>query len=86
MFIFRQIQDYLGIATPIIVQIGVIYLILRFTFAVSNVIVRLSVLNRPRKPVISDEEAATQAAEPVDAEFQTEGSEQAAIPETTGEG
>ena len=87
MFIFKELQHFLGTAVPIIVQIGVVYLILRFTFAVSNVLVRLSALNRPPKPVIFDEEAiaATLAAEPVEAEFQTEKSEPAALPETTGE-
>ena len=87
MFIFRELQHFLGIAIPIIVQIGVVYLIIRFTLAVSNVLVRLSALNRPPKPVIFDEEAAAAAlaAEPVDAEFQTEENEPAALPEKTGE-
>lgn len=87
MFIFQELQHFLGIAVPIIVQIGVLYLILRFTLAVSNVLVRLSALNRPPKPVMSFEEAAAaaQAAEPVDAEFQTEGNEPAALPEKTSE-
>lgn len=86
MFIFKEVQNFLGTAIPIMVQIGIVYLILRFTFAISNVLVRLSALNKPPKPAEPTEDAATdESAEPVDAEFQEEAPEPAALPETTGE-
>jgi hypothetical protein len=81
VFIFKEVQHLLGVAVPVIVQIGVFYLILRFTFAISNVLVRLSALNRPPKPVAVEEPED----EPIDAEFQEDEGEQAALPEKTGE-
>ncbi len=77
---------------PIMVQVGIIYLILRFTFAVSNVVVRLSTLHSPKKksdetgPEGSTSETA-QLAETVEGEGENgaEKTEPAALPESTTE-
>ena len=54
MFLLREIQTFLGAALPLLVQVGVIYLILRFTFAVSNVLVRLATLMDHRRPAYTE--------------------------------
>jgi len=74
----------MGKAIPIIVQVGVVYLILRFTFAISNVLIRLSSLNKPIKPP----EIPTSVADVNDdSEFAgiEEVKEPAALPEISGE-
>ncbi len=50
MFIFREFQAFMGATLPLMVKVGIIYLILRFTFAVSNVVVRLSTPRKGRLP------------------------------------
>ncbi len=94
MFLLRELQDFLGAALPILVQVGVIYLILRFTFAVSNVLVRLATLNRPPPETedAEESESAPDAAQPVAALGEGSGEEEnppedaaEALPETTTE-
>ena len=89
MFMFLQLQDFLTTAVPILVKIGVVYLILRFTFAVSNVVVRLSSLNRPKpEPEESSESSSDSVAEipeTVEEEMEEEEKEPAALPESTTE-
>ena len=84
MFLLNEFQNILGKAIPIIVQVGGVYLILRFTFAISNVLIRLSSLNKPIKPPevpISDTDTNDNA------EFAQieEAKEPAALPEVSGE-
>ncbi len=94
MFLLKEFQTFLGTALPIMVQVGVIYLILRFTFAVSNVLVRLATLNAPPPETEDDEESDSDpdAAQPVAALGEGSGeeggsSEEGAgtLPETTTE-
>ncbi len=94
MFLLRELQDFLGAALPILVQVGVIYLILRFSFAVSNVLVRLATLNRPPPETEEEEEPDpdSAAAQPVAAIGEGSGEEEnppedaaEALPETTTE-
>ncbi|MEE9257468.1 MAG: hypothetical protein V3V56_09925 [bacterium] len=95
MFLIKEFQTFLGTALPIMVQVGVIYLILRFTFAVSNVLVRLATLNRPPPETEDDDETVSDpdAAQPVAAlgegseeeEEKPSGDAAEALPETTTE-
>ncbi len=94
MFLIREFQTFLGTALPIMVQVGVIYLILRFTFAVSNVLVRLATLNAPPPAPVVDEQSDLdpEATQPVAAIGEGSGEEETppedaaeALPETTTE-
>ena len=94
MFLIKEFQTFLGSALPLMVQVGVIYLILRFTFAVSNVLVRLATLNAPPPAPEDDEESDSDpdAAQPVAAlgegseeEETPSGDAAEALPETTTE-
>lgn len=94
MFLLKEIQNLLGTALPLLVQVGVIYLILRFTFAVSNVLVRLATLNRPPPETEDEEETDSDSddAQPVAALGEGNGEEgdsseesAGALPETTTE-
>ena len=84
MFLLNEFQNIMGKAIPIIVQVGVVYLILRFTFAISNVLIRLSSLNKP----IKSPEVPISGADTIDdSEFPEieEAKEPAALPEISGE-
>ena len=77
---------------PILVKIGVVYLIVRFTFAVSNVVVRLSILNRPKPETGESSESSSDSVaeipETVEGEMEEEATEEkepAALPESTTE-
>ena len=94
MFLIKEFQSFLGTVLPVMVQIGVIYLILRFTFAVSNVLVRLATLNKPPPDTGDAEESDSDpdAAQPVAALGEGSGEEEEpsgdaaeALPETTTE-
>jgi hypothetical protein len=95
MFLLKEFQTLLGAALPLLVQVGVIYLILRFTFAVSNVLVRLASLNAPPPPPKEEEEPSVldpDDAQPVAALGEGSGEEEdsseesaGALPETTTE-
>ena len=85
MFISRELQDFLETAIPVLVKAGVVYLILRFTFAVSNVLIRLAVLNRPERPV-EDTSPSDDSPDAVEADEEAgDQAEPAALPESTGD-
>ncbi len=80
----------MGATLPLMVKVGIIYLILRFTFAVSNVVVRLSTLHAPKRAPAEDqpESSTTPAAqipETIEGEDGAEEGEPAALPESTTE-
>ena len=89
MFLLTAFREFMGTAVPVLVQLGIVYLVLRFTFAVSNVLIRLAVLNIPPKPAEVPAPVADKISDAEFAEFEEErvngeNKEPAALPESTG--
>ena len=89
MFLLTEFREFMGTAVPVLVQLGIVYLVLRFTFAVSNVLIRLAVLNIPPKPAEVPAPGADKISDAEFAEFEEErvngeNKEPAALPESTG--
>ena len=89
MFLLTEFREFMATAVPVLVQLGIVYLVLRFTFAVSNVLIRLAVLNIPPKPAEVPAPVADKISDAEFAEFEEErvngeNKEPAALPESTG--